>query len=65
MITKTTAGVLINMALPSTCCFCLFGRRFDNFTTYCELEPYNERVTDTSPRPDWCPLKEYKGKENA
>ena len=47
------------MDMPAACYMCPFGKRFDNFHTYCEFHP-EHLIEDSAPIPKYCELVEYK-----
>ena len=52
--------IQIDIPIPTSCWCCPFSGRFDNFRNYCKWFPTSEMVTDTAPRPEWCPLRDVK-----
>lgn len=58
-------GIYIkNMKMPSACAFCDFGKRLDNFWTFCTRKPMEKPVEDGNGRPDYCPFNEMTLRED-
>lgn len=58
------AIIISDMAMPSSCAYCEFGRRLDNVSTICERHPSELPVRDDlGKRPEHCPLKEIENGE--
>ena len=50
--------IVTDMKMPISCCWCDFGERWDNASTYCRRYPTEPPTKDGEKRPEFCPLKE-------